>query len=142
MLRNGIQKLYFYNYANLSNFHSKYTNGNRQKSGMRICHWNKSNSKLQSKMSEIKKLINIHKPHIFGISEANLSVNQDQTIVSIPDYKLYVGPSSQTGLIRLVVYVHKEVSSKLRPDLMDPTLNSVWLEASLKNSKNVLINQT
>ena len=59
----------------------------------------------------------------------------------IPDHMLKVGPSSQTGLIRLVVYVHKEVSSKLQPDLMDPTLTSVWLEASLRNSKKIQINQ-
>ena len=75
-------------------------------------------------------------------NEANLSVNQGQTLVSSPYYRLHLGPSSQTGLIRLVVYDHKEVSCKLRLDLKDPTLNSVWLEASVRNSKKILINQT
>ena len=60
-----------YSYSNISNFQIRYVNGNRNKKGLHICHWNKSNSSMPSKMSEIRNLISVHRPHFLGISEAN-----------------------------------------------------------------------
>ena len=44
-------------------------------------------------------------------------------------------------MIRLVVYVRKEISVKVRTDLMDPLFNSIWLEMGLSNKKKILISQ-
>ena len=110
--------------------------------GLRICHWNKANSAMLSKLSEIKNIISTHKPHCLGISEANININQDINIFNIADYRILLGPPSSNGIIRLVVYIHKDLNVKIRPDLMSHDLNSIWFEAGLRNQKKILINQT
>ena len=110
---------------------------------MRICHWNKSNSAMKSRLSEVKNIISSHRPHFLGISEANIDLKKEhKEYFSIKDYSLHLGPFSPNGMIRLAVYIHKDIVFKVRPDLMSPELNSVWFEAGLKNKKNVLLNQT
>ena len=81
------------------------------------------------------------KIHLYWIyREANIHKNQDMKVYSIPDYHFYLGPPSQTGMIRIIVYVHKDVKVKLRQDLMCSNLNSVWLEAGLARNKRILVN--
>ena len=82
----------------------------------------------------------MHKPHILGISEANFNSNQDISQTSLPDYSIHLCPVSENGLYRLIVYVHKDIVFKVRHDLADKDLCSVWLEAGLKNKKKILIN--
>ena len=84
----------------MTNFYARYTYGNRSQSGLKICHWNKSNSKMHSRMTEIKEIVSSHRPHLLGISEANIHKNQDMKVYSIPDYRFHLGPPSQTGIIR------------------------------------------
>ena len=140
--RSEHKRKYFYKYTNISNFQSKYLYGNRDHKGMRICHWNKSNSSMGSRLPEIKNIISMHLPHIFGVSEANINTKtQDKTVYSISDYNMLYGPISQNGIIRLVVYIHKEITFKSCPDLMSPDLNSIWFEAGFKNKKRILVNK-
>ena len=120
----------------------KYVNGNRNRNGIKIGHYNKGHSMMQSRMFEIKDLVSTHQPHILGISEANIKRNEDLNTFSIDDYNLYVGPSSLNGIIRIAVYIHKSTAAKLRPDLMSQNLHSIWLEVSIKNSKKILVNQS
>ena len=97
---------------------------------------------MYSRLAEIKNIISTHRPHILGISEANLKDNNhDKNICSIPDYSLHTCPVSQNGMIRLVVYIHKDITFKIRRDLMSSDLCSVWIEAGLKNKRKILINQ-
>ena len=131
----------YYHYSNISNFQSKYTYGNKGLKGIRICHWNKSNSSIQSKLPDIKNLISRERPHLFGISEANVKCNLDIDTIKISDYTLYLAPPSSNGMIRLIVYIHKSMVVKLRTDLMDNELSSLWFEAGLKNKNKILINQ-
>ena len=60
--------------------------------GLKICYWNKANSKLGSRISEIKHIISEHKPAVIGISEANFMSNQDISLISINGYKCYLSP--------------------------------------------------
>ena len=94
-----------------------------------------------SHMTEIKNLISTHRPLILGISEANIPKNEDIKLFSVKDYTVYPSPCSESGIIRLVIYAHKDVMVKVRNDLSSPNLSSVWLEAGLKNHKKFLINQ-
>ena len=94
-----------YIFTQISNFQSKYTNGNRQQKGMTLCHWNKSNAKLKNRMFEVKSLIEEHRPKLLGISEANVEIGEDVSIFNLSDYQIFYGPSSPSGIIRLVVYV-------------------------------------
>ena len=45
-----------YDFTHLNNKYSKRTNGNRNKNGIRICHFNKGNSILQNRISEVETM--------------------------------------------------------------------------------------
>ena len=62
--------------------------------------------------------------------------------VQIPEYQFHTSltlenPNLKTG--RVVVYTHKSVVVKLRPDLMSDKFSSIWLEAGLPNQRKILI---
>ena len=61
------------------------TNGNRNQrgNGMTCLYWNKGSSFLSNKMLDIENIIASHKPHIFGLGEANHKSEHDIEIVNI-----------------------------------------------------------
>ena len=132
-------------FSMISNFQSRYLNGNRKNQGIKICHWNKGGSHLQNKMPEIRQLVSGLHPHILGISEANLFPNHDQSLVQLTDYNLHL-PLTLSGqdnkYCRVVTYTHKSLVAKLRPDLMSETCSSIWLEVGLPRHKRFLVCQT
>ena len=131
-------------FSQISNFEARYTNGNRSK-GIKISHWNKGGSYLINKMPEIKNIISQHKPHIFGISEANLLDVHDPGLAAVQDYHLHICPTISNPSLktsRVVVYTHKDIVAKLRPDLMSDKYSSIWLEVGLPNHKRLLVSQS
>ena len=54
-------------------------NGNKKEKGIQIIHWNKGPSFLENKFNEIETVISDHKPHMLGLSEANLRAVHDKT---------------------------------------------------------------
>ena len=128
-----------------TNFISRYTHGNIRSQGFKISHWNKGGGFLQNKMTEIKNIVSGLHPHILGISEANLKDTHDQNLVQLEDYTLHTCPTiSNPNLLtsRVVVYTHKSLVVKLRPDLMCDSYSSVWLEVGLPRHKKFLVGQT
>ena len=81
-------------------------------------------------MVEIKNVIAQHQPQILGISEANLLDVHDPCLAAIQDYNLHVCPTISNPTLRtsrVVVYTHKNIIPKLRPDLMsDKYAPSGW----------------
>ena len=129
----------------LSNFYARYTNGNRQARGIKIAHLNKSPDYLATKNNEIGNAIFGYSPHIFGISEANLFKNQDIQDVQIVDYNLHTCPTMSNpdlGYSRIVVYTHKSIVCKLRPDLMNNSYSSIWMQVGLPRQRQILVCQT
>ena len=134
-----------YSFRMITNFQSKYVNGNKSSRGIKIAHWNKGSSHLINKMAEIRNLIDKHQPHILGVSEANLLDYHDQSLVTIPDYNLHVCPTITNHAMRnsrVVVYTHKNIVAKLRPDLMCDSYSSIWLEIGLPHHRKFLVNQS
>ena len=126
------------------NFYARMTYGNRAQRGhgIKIMHWNKGPSFLQNKHDEIATIIGGHKPHVLGLSEANLKRDHDLTLVQHEDYNLHTCPSidnPQLNISRVVVYTHKSVVVKRRHDLEDSTVSAIWLEAGLPRQKKILI---
>ena len=78
----------------------------------------------------------MHRQTGLDLERTSLSVG------SAKNYTIFLAPASLSGVIRLVVYVHKDIVVKPRDDLMSPDLCSVWLEAGYKNHKRFIINQT
>ena len=129
----------------ITNFMSRYVNGNRSSKGIKIGHWNKGNSYLINKMHDIKTIIWQHHTHILGVSEASLNAGHDQSLASIPDFNLHLWPTINNpslGSSRIVVYTHKDIVAKIRPDLMCDTYSSIWLEVGLPHHKRFLVNQS
>ena len=132
-------------FSMVTNYQSKYKNGNRKNQGIKIAHWNKGNAFLQNKMPEIENIISGLHPHIIGISEANLHHNHDQNLVQIQDYTLHTCPTLENPNLktsRIVAYTHKSLVAKIRPDLMSSTYSSIWLEVGLPRHKRFLVCQT
>ena len=129
----------------ITNFQSRYTIGNRKNKGIKISHWNKGVSYLINKMPEIKNIISQHQPHIFGISEANLLDVHDPGLAAVQDFHLHVCPTIKNPNLktsRVVVYTHKDIVAKLRPDLMSDKYSSIWREVGLPNHKRFLVSQS
>ena len=129
----------------VTNFQSMCTYGNKKNKGIKISHWNKGGSFLINKMPEIRNIISQHHPHILGLSEANLLDVHDQSLADIPDYNLYLCPTIKNPSLkasRVVVYTHKDLVVKMRPDLMSNTYSSIWLEVGLPHHKKFLVCQT
>ena len=133
-----------YYFRCITNFEAKYTYGNRNK-GIKIAHWNKGGAFLINKMPDVQNVIQQHHPHILGLSEANLLDTHDQNIVAIPDYTLHVCPTIDNPALRtsrVVVYTHKDVIVKIRPEFMSTNYSSIWLEVGLPNHRKFLVCQT
>ena len=140
----GINILAKSSFSMVTNFHSRYLYGNRQNAGIKIAAWNKGGRFLQNKMPEIKNVIDGLHPHLLGISEANLKNTHDQNLVHLDDYMLHTCPTiNNPDLLtsRVVVYTHKSLVVKPRPDLMCDTFSSVWMEVGLPHHKKFLVAQ-
>ena len=124
-----------------NNFWARYTNGNRNK-GIKLCHWNIGGGYLCNKIDTIETLIADYSPHILGISEASFWSDHNLDDVQIPKYKLYLANTllnPQLNVSRVAVYVHEDVSVKVRNDLMNDEFSSVWLEVGLPRQKKFLV---
>ena len=86
-------------------------------------------------MNEIEQTISEHRPHVMGISESNFHANHNLENVQVNDYNLFLADTiknSNLNISRVAVYVHKDVVVKVRNDLMDENISSIWLEVGLK----------
>ena len=118
-------------------------NGNRERRGRGIncVYWNKGPSFLVNKLTDIKCIVEEHKPHILGLGEAN--VRQDHALedLHIEGYLLYLDSAinTQIGMARVAVYTHTSLRVQRRPDLEDDTIPAVWLECGLPGQQRILV---
>ena len=92
--------------------------------------------------NEIENIINEYHPHIFGISEGSFHKIHDVQDLKIENYDVYFSKTLQNPRLnssRLAVYVCKDLSVKVRSDLMNDTFDSVWLECGLPRQKKILV---
>ena len=94
---------------------------------------------LYNKMSEVKNLILREKPHILGISEAELrKSNHCVDSLKVPGYDLLLPKSWETyGKARLVVYVKKSLVYDHLDDLEHADVQTIWFKAGFKNTRQV-----
>ena len=128
--------------AKQRNLSARIINGNRKERGIKILHWNKGPSYLENKYHEIEAIMDNHKPHVLGLSEANLKAEHDQANVQFSDYELHTASSLQNQQLkvsRVVVYTHKSLVVKRRSDLENENISSIWLEVGLPRKRKILI---
>ena len=124
------------------NLLAKITNGNRRERGLKIIHWNKGPSFLHNKHQEIETIIDALKPHVLGLSEANLWKDHDISASQHPGNQLHTCDTvnnPQLNVSRVVVYTHNSVIVKRRTDLENNTISSIWLEVGLPNKRKILM---
>ena len=94
---------------------------------------------LFNKTAEIKKLVKEEKPHILGISEAELrKAVHNLEKLKVPGYELLLPKSWEgSGRARLVVYVKKSIEYERVLDLELQNVQSIWIKAGFKNSSKV-----
>ena len=97
---------------------------------------------MENKHNDIEDVIASHKPHVLGLSEANIRKGHDLANVQIRDYQLHTALSlhnENIGVSRVAVYTHKSLVVKRRNDLENDTIASIWLEIGLPRTKKILI---
>ena len=82
--------------AYMKAMHDNRTNRGR---GIKIIAWNKGSSFLQNKHKEIEVLIAADRPHILGLSEANLKKGTDISTVQHDHYTLHTAPTLENPLL-------------------------------------------
>ena len=94
---------------------------------------------LFNKVSEVKNLILQEKPHILGISEAELRKQSHQiSKLKVPGYDLLLPkPWDTVGKARLVVYIKKTLDYEQLGDLEHGDVQSIWLRAGFKNTSKI-----
>ena len=119
-----------------NNFQAKYLHGNIKR-GIKNIHVNIRS--IYNKMSEVKQLVKNEKPHILGISEAELrkrSHSLDK--LKVPGYVLLLPKSWESiGKARLVVYVKKTIEYEQLLDIEHEEVQSIWIKAGFKNSSKI-----
>ena len=118
------------------NFEARYLHGNIKK-GVVNMHINIRS--LYKKMGEVKNLVKQEKPHILGISEAELkSSHHSLCNLKLPGYDLLLPKSwNRSGIARIVVYIKKGLEYDHIPDLEQDDVQSIWFRAGFKNTRKV-----
>ena len=113
-------------------------NGNRGQRGRGIVctYWNKGPSLLKNKQQDIMSVIDMHKPHILGLGEANFRQEHNLADVNVQGYHLHLhsalGSNDLGNTSRIAVYTHELLRVKRRRDLESDqvaTYNTVFVEA-------------
>ena len=128
----------------LSNLIAHCTYGNRSGGGrgIRLAAWNAGSAFLQNKINEIELAISDSRPHILTISEANFHLGHDVENVKINGYDILFSKTLQNDNLRysrIVVYKHESIVAKVRADLMDESVSSIWLELGFKHQRKILL---
>ena len=120
-----------------SNFLARYTYGNKQEKGIINVHVNIRS--LKYKVQEVKKIILDKSPHIFGLSETELTKSgTDVNQLKVPGYDLLFPKSWESeGKARVIVYVKKTFKYEQISDLENEYIQSIWIRGSFKNCKNI-----
>ena len=127
----------------LRNFLARMLYGNRSQRGhgIKLLHWNKGPSFLHNKHQDVETVLASHRPHVLGLSEANLKVGHDLALVQHQDYEMHTCDTltnPELGVSRIVAYSHKSLVVKRRRDLEDNTISAIWLEIGLPRQRKIL----
>jgi hypothetical protein len=76
------------------------------------------------------------------ISEARFYSDSNKVMVSIPQYELVQSKTLENNdfkYSRIHVYKHESVVAKVRLDLMDSSVSSVWMSLGFKHQRKILV---
>ena len=91
-------------------------------------------------MDDIHKIVEDHKPEIFGVTESCFRSGQDESLIKLDGFKMFFPKTSNHDSLQYshsMVYVSKKINAKIRLDLMVNSFSSIQLE--MKKSQNKLL---
>ena len=97
-------------------------------------------TKIRGHKEDIKESINIPKPLVLRLGEAQFKQCHDLSEVQQPGYTLHVDCcQASVGVSRCAVYTHDSLVVKRRHDLEAAGIARVWLQSGVLNQKEVLL---
>ena len=119
-----------------SNFYMRCLHGNVQR-GIKNVHINVRS--LYNKINEVKTFIKDEKPHILGVSEAELlESHHSLDSLKVPGYQLLLPKSWESqGKARLVVFIKKCLQYEQVDNLENCDVQSIWVRANFKNCRKI-----
>ena len=118
--------------------------GNFKESNLLMMHWNAGPAFLERKLHNIEAIVSDKKPHIIGISEANLRREVDKLEVNIEGYILeYLEAleNDEVNLSRLCVYIRSDIKYKRLTNLENRTDAAIWLEIGMNKGRKLYCGQ-
>ena len=116
--------------------HAKTKCSHARNRSRRVLSWNIGRGFLK-KLKEIESVITDQKIDIAFISECDNP--QQVESIEIPGYKTIAGPVSKiNNKVRIIAFVNESLDTKVRTDLMNDGISSIWIEIVRKNQKNIL----
>ena len=123
------------------NFLNRYVNGNGNQRIRGIKNMHLNIRSLSNKVYEVKRIVNLHKPHILGVSECELRKKNgffDESKLKVPGYTiLYPNSWSKHGFARVVIYVKNTLEYQQLDDLQDDLVQSIWFKGGFKMGKRI-----
>ena len=119
----------------------KSQNGNIMNSQvLKIFHWNKGSSWWEKKIPEIESLIEMKKPDLLFISEANMKVGISEHLKVFEGYTtVHPKTASRYGYSRLVLFIREEIDFLLLDPLMTDHEASIWVKILIKGRRPICI---
>lgn len=93
---------------------------------------------LKAKLHNVYYILRCRLIHVLALSETHLDASVDNTEMNIRGYSLYRRDRDKCGG-GVALYVHAHVPAQLRPDLMLPEIEILWVEAHLPQSRPLLV---
>ena len=94
---------------------------------------------MYNKISAVKNMILRGKPHILGVSEAELrKSHHNLSSLKVPGYQLLLPKSWEIhGKARHIIYIKKSLEFEQLLDLEFPDVQSIWVRAWLKSQRKI-----
>ena len=117
----------------------KKKNGNGRKA-VTVAHWNLGSTQWKRKFNLIQAEVDLHKPDLLYISEANLYEMTPELETRITGYQIIKPFTVEVHtLSRLVLLVRDGTEVQLEKDLMDNLVTSIWVKVPGQGTSNILI---
>ena len=123
------------------NLTARYTNGNGSQKIKGIKNMHLNIRSLSNKVFEVKRIVDLHKPHILGISECELRKKNnfyDEAKLKVPGYNILFPKSWNIhGFARVIIYVKKSLEYEQLNCIEDDLFQSIWLRGGVKKGKRI-----
>lgn len=93
---------------------------------------------IRNKICELENIITLNKFHVLAISETHLDSTFDDSSVALIGYNLFHRDRNAYGG-GVCIFVQSHIPVKVRTDLMQDSIEAIWIQLHVKHLKPLLI---